>query len=102
MDGLKPGRIVYFVANTDVGTWVEASIRLGRYQNHVREGDILPAMVVAVFGEHTCNLKVFLDGPDNYWATSVQYDEGKAPRSWHWMFEGQQTRYKPDRVETTT
>jgi hypothetical protein len=41
-------------------------------------------MVVAIFnGESTtCNLKVFLDGEDCYWATSRSL--GDKPGTWSW------------------
>jgi hypothetical protein len=132
MEGLKPGRIVYFVFDdqsakevmrrrttgesikqrmlnpTDEfssgkpATWpAGAQAHIG---NAVTAGQIQPAMVVAV-NEQTAdtasiNLQVFLDGCDVYWATSVPYDATKtSPRSWHWMFDGQSTRYVPDRLD---
>jgi hypothetical protein len=54
--------------------------------NTVSQGQIFPAMVVAVWGNTpTCsvNLKVFLDGSDDYWATSVSV--GEKSGSYHWM-----------------
>ena len=122
MEGLKPGRIVYFVFDEQSASEVNqrrttvASIAeritqqvvtleqstvpqwpLGAQAhigNEVRAGDICPAMVLKVWGESGCsNLKVMLDGSDDFWATSVNYDEAKTPRTWHWMFEGQSTRY---------
>lgn len=120
MDGLTPGRIVYFVFDaqsahevmrrrTTSGSIAErlaptphpgapqwpvgAQAHIG---NDVRAGDICPAMVVASFGGDMVNLKVMLDGSDEYWATSVHYDADKLQRSWHWMFAGQQGRYTPD------
>jgi len=122
MEGLRPGRIVYFVFSQQAAeevmrrrtsgpkiaerlmlrTWPEgAQAHVG---NPVQAGDIAPAMVVAVFTETPnmhggINLKVMLDGSDVYWACSVPFDEKKRPFTWHWMFEGQAERYKPDRVE---
>jgi hypothetical protein len=50
-------------------------------------------MVVRVWTADGCvNLKVMLDGSDTYWATSVNHATEKAPRSWHWMYQGQATR----------
>ncbi len=118
-EGLKPGRIVYFVFDkqsaeevmrrrTD-GASIAARMKatpptwpagaMAHIGNPVASGDIYPAMVVKVWGDARVNLKVMLDGADGYWATSVVFDPEKSPRSWHWMFEGQATRYKPDRVE---
>ena len=117
MEGLVPGRIVYYVLNdTDVDQitrrrtiaisiaermkknppqWpAGAQAHIG---NTVSAGDIVPAMVVAVFGSSpNVNLKVMLDGSDTYWVPSAEYDPEKKGRSWHWMFDGQQKRYTPD------
>ncbi len=113
MDGLKAGRIVYFVFDEQsaqevmrrrttggsiaeriaTGSWpVGAQAHIG---NPVQAGDVAPAMVAKVWSaEGTCNLKVILDGADEYWATSVVYSADEAvPRTWHWMFEGQAQRY---------
>lgn len=114
MEGLKPGRIVYFVFDeqsalevmrrrttggsiaqrmkADPPQWpAGAQAHIG---NDVEAGDICPAMVVKVWTEYgTCNLKVFIDGADEYWAPSIAYDPAKALRTWHWMFEGQAGRY---------
>lgn len=130
MDGLKPGRIVYLVlsermaaeimrrrttassivdrlniqacgiqAGTVVHGWpAGAQAHVG---NPVTAGDIVPAMVVALLGNSSSiNLKAQLDGSDTYWATSVPFDEVKAPGTWHWMFDGQQKRYDPATVKT--
>lgn len=119
MDGLVKGRIVYYVFSEKAASEVirrrtdgvsiakrmkeepprwpaGAQAHIG---NPVREGDICPAMVVAAGGgEPPVNLKVVLDGSDTYWATSVGYDENKAPGTFHWMFDGQNKRYTPDRT----
>lgn len=50
--------------------------------NPVSEGYIYPAMVVAAFGSDAVNLKVFLDGSDDYWACSR--NEGAEPGCWFW------------------
>ena len=130
MEGLVPGRIVYFVF--DAGRAAEAQRRrtssqsiLARMKattpaveggapaivawpagaqahigNEVKAGDIYPAMVLRVWGESGCsNLKVMLDGSDEYWATSINFDAAKAQGSWHWMFDGQQKRYDPTAVK---
>lgn len=49
----------------------------------------LPAIIVRTWEETAyendeVNLKVFTDGPNNMWATSVPYSEEKTPYSWHW------------------
>jgi len=48
-----------------------------------------PAVIVRTW-ENTgyendeCNLKVFTDGENNLWASSVPYSEANEPNSWHW------------------
>lgn len=115
MDGLVPGRIVYYVVSESAAaeimrrrtTSLSISERLkvlawptgaqAHLGNEVKAGDIYPAMVLRVWGTSGCsNLKVALDGSDEYWATSVSYEEDKRQGSWHWMFDGQQKRYTPD------
>jgi hypothetical protein len=46
------------------------------------EGDVCAAVVVATWGGGTANLKVLLDGNDDYWATSR--GEGDGPGTWQW------------------
>jgi hypothetical protein len=132
MDGLVPGRIVYFVFNEQAAKEVMrrrttaqsiaermraippawpagAQAHIG---NDVKAGDIYPAMVLRVWGSSGCsNLRVFLDGSDDYWGISINYDAGTpgpegaaeagvyAHYSWHWMFDGQQKRYTPNNVK---
>ena len=113
MEGLKPGRIVYFVFSEQHaaevmrrrtnsasiadrlkdGVWpAGAQAHIG---NEVNAGEIYPAMVLRVWSDESgcSNLKVMLDGSDEYWATSISYDASKKPGTWHWMFEGQAGRY---------
>ena len=102
MDGLVPGRIVYYVFDEASANAVLMQ-RVGRGGNPVRAGDVAPAMIVKVWdASGYCNLHVMLDGPDAYWATSVHYAEWTpeaetlpTPRTWHWMFSGQAKRYDP-------
>lgn len=107
MDGLVARRVVYFVFNQTAAHAVErqrlrspGSGETGGGGNPVRVGDILPALVVQTWGAESTsiNLKVMLDGPDTYWATSIPYDAAKTPGTWHWMFDGQQKRYTPGTV----
>lgn len=53
-------------------------------RNRVRAGQVLPAMVVAVFDPSTttANLQVMLDGDGSYWATSRS--EGPDAGQWRW------------------
>ena len=53
--------------------------------NDVYNDLVLPAMIVAVWPDEfnpPCNLQVFLDGCDVYWATSRR--EGAEPGTWSW------------------
>ena len=106
MDGLVAGRIVYFVFGAgDLENIVRARASSGVRGNALHAGDIAPAMIVRVFDQASgmANLKVHLDGPDTYWATSAHYDASKGVgHSWHWMFDGQQTRYTPDSVKAAS
>jgi hypothetical protein len=120
MEGLKPGRIVYFVFDKKAVDEVnrrrttEESVK-DRMRANSREQwprgaqahigntttvlEIAPAIVTRVVdepdgrGPERVNLKVMLDGSDNYWVTNVSFDSNKQPGTWHWMFEGQATRY---------
>jgi hypothetical protein len=116
MQGLVKGRIVYLVLSQDMADQInrrrttgasiierlDGGLTTDRWpagaQAHIGEpvyaGDTLPAMVVAVRGE-ACNLKANLDGSDQYWVQHVPFDNEKRPGSWHWMFDGQSTRYDP-------
>lgn len=73
----------------------QAGLSEGRLVHYVMvDGQIRPAIVVRVWDRVTgcCNLQVFVDGSnDGYdwktgtlWATSIPYDEGLAPQTWHW------------------
>lgn len=53
--------------------------------NTANEGDVLPAIVVAVHSEDCINARVFLDGTDEYWCTSIASSEGPEPGKFHWM-----------------
>src|SRR6266478_1121809 len=104
MEGLVPGRIVYFVFDENHAQQVKARRDLHSTTNRsaasmgngVKAGDIYPAMVVRVWDESGCsNLQIVLDGDDNHWAISVNFNPEKSQFSWHWMFDGQQKRYTP-------
>jgi len=56
------------------------------HANYVYAGDYLPAMITAVFGGSTgpgsVNLKVFVDGDWDYWATSRPEGDGNGQWTW--------------------
>jgi transcriptional regulator len=57
-----------------------AQIHVG---NEVRAGEQYPAIIVRVFeAAKAANLRVWLDGNDDYWACSV--GEGEGGRHWNW------------------
>jgi hypothetical protein len=118
MDGLVPGRIVYFVfdqrsadevnrrrtTGASIAERIKANVwPLGAQAHigsHVSAGEILPAQIVRVSkADGVVNLKVALDGSDTYWAVDVPYGEWTPeaeslppPRTWHWMYAGQASR----------
>lgn len=47
--------------------------------NRVMAGDVYPAIIVRDWGD-LCNLQVFLDGNDSYWAMSKSEED--KPGSW--------------------
>ncbi len=83
---LSLGRIVHYKLTAGDVDHIERNLPASRghqVRNAVSEGQVLPAMVVAIFGsDSTANLKVFLDGEDCYWATSRTLGDG--PGHWTW------------------
>lgn len=82
----SPGRVVqYVMAAGDVAQAVDASAKL----NRPSEGDVLPAMIIRVWGEvdetAPCNLQVFLDGNASYWATSRKQGPADDPQPGQWF-----------------
>ncbi|MBP1296635.1 hypothetical protein [Bradyrhizobium elkanii] len=56
--------------------------------NEVKAGQVVPAMIVAVWGAtptSAVNLKLFLDGSDDYWVTSTNVGEPDQEGKYHWM-----------------
>ena len=84
---MKPsiGRIVHYTLSENDATAIanrrkDFGVNIG---NAVREGDVFPAVIVRVFeAAGSANLKVLLDGTDDFWAGSVS--EGEGPRTWAW------------------
>ncbi|MGW4123645.1 hypothetical protein [Nocardia sp. NPDC004711] len=54
---------------------------VAHYGNPTRAGEVYPALIVRARGD-LVNLKVQLDGTDEYWATSRS--EGDGPGRWNW------------------
>jgi len=53
--------------------------------NFVDEGDVVPGIVVRMYGEDCISVRAFLDGTDDFWATSISVSEGAEPGKFHWM-----------------
>ena len=83
---LSIGRIVHYKLSAGDVVQIDNRHPIARGQqvrNPVSEGQVLPAIVTAIFGTGTtANLKVLLDGEDCYWATSRSL--GENPGSWSW------------------
>lgn len=103
------GRIVHYVLSeldadrinrrrvknaTLTDEWVKGTV--AHIGNHAKAGQKFPAIVTAIHtpGSTDINGQVFLDGNDNLWITSAQYEEFDAgnalegaepqPGTWHW------------------
>lgn len=55
---------------------------LAAKSNCLQDGEILPAVIVRVYGDTCVNLRVLTDGPDVLWRTSVTF--GTGPYTWCW------------------
>lgn len=113
------GRIVWYVLSADDATKInkrradaqrhmQAHIAnstgvMVHVGNEAREGAIYPAMVVETWGgdkpDSLVNLKVELDGSDNFWATSRKVGEG--PGTYHWMPYQKDQAAKAEKAEAT-
>lgn len=69
-------------AASEQGEFPGRSGHVGHYGNPASEGQAYPAVVTAAWGGPSANLKVLLDGNDDYWATSRS--EGDGPGYWSW------------------
>lgn len=82
---------------------MDQKISVGRIVHFVTEnGEHKAAIVVAAWGNDSCNLQVFTDGnnerghyivndlvrkgliPESVWVTYISYSEEPKPRTWHW------------------
>lgn len=94
MEGLTEGRIVHYVlSELDVEKVYKRRTETEVFEgNSARAGDKLPMMIVRIW-DHTSGMvngKVFLDGNDELWVTSVPFaqvkeHEAATPRTWHWI-----------------
>jgi hypothetical protein len=78
-------RVFYRLSAADVRLITRQRMSLGIRAAAVRTDDVLPAVIVRVSGdgpEAPCNLSVFLDGPDQYWAQQTVC--GETAGCWAW------------------
>lgn len=67
----------------EAGTWpIGAQAHIG---SDVHAGDVLPGIVVKVWSSDMINIRVMLDGTDEFWATSRSVSEEAVPGYFHWM-----------------
>jgi len=101
MDGLIQGRTVHYVLTEQDAmainqqrkavnaTFLTERVPGLQYHvgNSVEPGEHCAAVVVKVWSKENgyINLKVQLDGQDDYWATSKSYGEKHEPGTWHWI-----------------
>lgn len=65
------------------GEWPDgAQAHIG---NLARVGDVLPGMVIQVWGPTVVNAKIELDGTDQLWKTSIDVADEPTPGKYHWM-----------------
>jgi hypothetical protein len=80
------GRIVLYSMSSQDCQDLYNQRAVGGFGNNPHQGDIYPAMVVAVWGttpDSAVNLKVMLDGTDTLWRTSRVV--GDSPGTYRWM-----------------
>lgn len=82
MTEATPGRIVHYTLSAldaeRINARRDADPSTG---NRVREGDVVPAIIVRVWPDGI-NGQAFLDGGDTYWLTSRP--QGIGPGTWAW------------------
>lgn len=80
------GRIVHYkLSEYDATSINDERLKSGKHGNKATAGDVLPAMIVRVWGDtptSSVQLQVFLDGDHTYWATSR--GQGDQPGMWLW------------------
>jgi hypothetical protein len=77
--------VLYRLSDDDARRITQQRANNGTRGNVVEEGQVFPAVVVRIFPGNphgVVNLKVLLDGPDEFWATSRH--EGDEPGTWSW------------------
>ncbi len=73
--------------NMDYHRWKKNGTQV-HVGNSVSQGQVVPAMIVAVWGNtptSAVNLKLMLDGTDDYWVTSTSVGAPTDQGKYHWM-----------------
>ena len=99
---MKPtlGRTLLYILTAQDATFINniPRSRSGGMGSTTAEGDVLPAVVVRIHDPKAerplVNLKVLLDGNDDYWATSRT--EGDGPGTWSWPPREPEAKEKKD------
>jgi hypothetical protein len=87
------GRIVhYYPSKRDEGTILNNISMEGVAGPIIKDGTVLPAIIVQVWSDTCVNLRVICDGPKDAWKTSVTLfgsagvavDEYEKAGSWEW------------------
>lgn len=65
--------VLYTLAESDAEQIRARRAQLGISGNSPAPGEVCPAVVVRLWNPTYANLKVFLDGQDDFWATSRYY-----------------------------
>lgn len=73
----KIGQIVEYIPTQEDENY------MGNTNTICNKSKLLPAVIVAVWGDTCVNLKVFLDGVGELWRTSSI--QGNLPGQWHFM-----------------
>lgn len=98
MQGLKTGRVVYYVAfGTPGGEYPAGAERAAIVTEVPLIGKGGPAyadsQVVDEEGTQTTIGLCVLNPTGLFFRQGVKFDPAGAPGTWHWMFAGQSTRY---------
>ncbi|MGW0795919.1 hypothetical protein [Streptomyces sp. NPDC002692] len=81
--------VFYRLAAADVRAIARQRVTAHVRGSAVRAEDVCPAVIVRVSGpewDAPCNLQVFLDGPDQFWAQNVMCGTGAG--TWAWPANG--------------
>lgn len=87
MTGLAPGRIVLYTLSADDCRSIERKREgLDVSGEAVEEMQILPAQIIRVLDTSNgcCDLKVNLNGSDQFWAPSRYYTADRVTGTWCW------------------